>query len=245
MAKENTSRIMYTFFGPPGSGKGTLAHHAHRTHGCKVLSTGNLLRKLSKQGGEFAEKIDSYLSEGRLIPNDLMSQLVTDWLEKHVEDGEPIIFDGYPRTQEQAESFVTLLKKRFPDFCFRVISFSIEDEEVIRRLGGRLVCSNAACQSVYSVTVSPEQGGICDCCGSKLMKRNDDGSEIVLKRLRLYDSYRDRLLPYYESQGVPIERIEVTQLSPEEVFATFDKLYSEHSSSSKNSSSNQTGTFTL
>ncbi len=229
MSTATTPRIMYTFFGPPGSGKGTLAHHAHRTHGFKVLSTGNLLRKLSEQGGEFGDKIDSYLSQGRLIPNDLMSQLVSDWLEKHVTDGEPIILDGYPRNREQAESFVTLLKKRFPDFRLRVISFSIQDEEVIRRLGGRLVCSNAACQSVYSAKVSPKCEGECDRCGSKLSKRNDDGAEIVLKRLRLYDSYRESLLPYYESQGVPIENIEVSSLSPEEVYATFDKLYKEHS----------------
>ena len=107
--KNNTKKIIFSFFGPPGSGKGTLAERAARELNFEVLSTGNLCRKHIAQKTALGEKLDFYVKKGQLIPDELITLMVKEWLESTLEAQVPIILDGYPRTKGQASHFLEML----------------------------------------------------------------------------------------------------------------------------------------
>jgi adenylate kinase len=234
MASKDFSKVIFSFFGPPGSGKGTVAEKCKKQLGYKTLSSGKLCRKHVALGTEFGKMLDTYLSVGRLIPDKLISQMVTDWLDEAALKKVPIIIDGYPRTQKQAELFFTLLQDRFSDYCFCVISFEISDEEILQRLNKRLVCENKSCQTSYSPVVSPKKEGICDQCGSRLVRRDDDKIEIIKERLRFYPGYKKDLFSYYDSVGLPIIKFDVSGLKPDQVFDKFVKIQESLISCTKN-----------
>lgn len=214
---------IFSFFGPPGSGKGTLARQC-KALGVKLLSTGDLCRKHVAQQNEFGKMLDGYLSKGQLIPDQLMGEMVNAWILEEMQAGGAIILDGFPRTKIQADNFLSFLKIELPESLFEVVVFMISDTDIVQRLSLRLVCGNAECQEVYNTTSKrPLVLDICDKCNKPLSKRNDDSLEVVLERLRLFPSYRDDLMNFYRNQGCRVEEFNVANLSVEEVFENFKK----------------------
>jgi len=225
MANADLSKMIFSFFGPPGSGKGTLAERAVKELGFKMLSTGNLCRQHVAQKTEFGKMLDEYLKKGALIPDELITDMVKDWLESHVKMGNPIILDGYPRTRRQAELFYNLLKNSFSEYKFRVILINLSQEAIIKRLAGRLVCENKSCQAVYNLSMSQiSEVKKCEKCGGNLIRRNDDREEVVRARLKFYSEYSDEILNYYRSIGQKIEELNIEGLSVDEVFENFKSI---------------------
>lgn len=216
--KQQVNKTILSFFGPPGSGKGTLAERLEKEHGFKVLSTGNLCRGHIAAQSEIGKSLSKYLDRGTLIPDSLMVDMVIDWLEKSIQEGHPIILDGFPRTRDQVIMFNDYLKKSLPDYCFRVILIYLPDEEIVKRISSRLVCENKSCQAVYS---QDQDVKLCSKCHGNLIKRNDDREEVVRQRLSFYPEYRDDLLSYYKSSGQVVERLDVFGLSKDQVYSTF------------------------
>ena len=108
--------------------------------------------------------------------------------EKICADG--FILDGYPRTIPQAE-FLGLLHR-----IDRVMNFALSDEEIIKRISGRRTCRT--CGSVYHVIYQkPKKENICDKCGSALVQRDDEKTEVVRKRLDVYKNQTEPLIKYY------------------------------------------------
>ena len=223
--KVGTKNTIFSFFGAPGSGKGTLATDCVKSLGFKVLSTGNLCRERIARGDEVGKSIEKYIKSGGLIPDELVTGMVEDWLKNEANHGSPIILDGYPRTKKQAELFLALLKKNFAHHTFRVISLVISDEEIIKRLSGRLVCENKACQATTSKSMAAE-AGIPECllCGSKLIRREDDKEEVVRERLRVYAQHSGDLLNYYSDAGQKIEELKASGLAVSQVFEAFKQM---------------------
>lgn len=214
---------IFSFFGPPGSGKGTLARQC-KALGVKLLSTGDLCRKHVAQQDEFGKMLDGYLSKGQLIPDQLMGEMVNAWILEEAQAGGAIILDGFPRTKTQADNFLNFLKVKLPASLFEVVVFMIPDADIVQRLSLRLVCGNAECQEVYNTTSKrPLRADTCDKCNKLLSKRNDDSSEVILERLRIFPSYRDDLMNFYRNQGCMVEEFNVANLSVEEVFENFKK----------------------
>ena len=224
MEKVSTRSPIITFLGPPGSGKGTVAQQAYAELGFQILSTGNVCRQHIAEQTEFGKKLEKYLSVGKLIPDKLVIQMVSEWLDGAILQQTGIVLDGFPRTKEQAKAFLSLLSAEFSGYPFGVIEFSISDDEILQRLRNRIVCENKACQRVYSDTLPPRKQGICDTCGAKLNKRFDDDISIVKERLKVYAAYKNEILHYYASQNVPVFPLQVNGLNPEEVFAKFKAL---------------------
>jgi adenylate kinase len=224
MQEKPASKVIFSFFGPPGSGKGTLAKNCEKELGFKTLSTGNLFRKHIAAGTDFGKMIDTLISAGKLVPDEFVNDMVLDWLKDKIEAGVSVILDGYPRTKGQADNFLKSLKDFAPDYAFRVVCFIISDENVIGWLTNRFVCSNKACQAIYTSTDAAVERGICDVCGNVVEKRVDDSVEVIKERLRRYPKYRDELLHYYKSVGQKVEIIEVEDKSIEQVFQAFKAM---------------------
>ncbi len=222
LLKACTKNTIFSFFGAPGSGKGTVATECVKSLGFKVLSTGNLCREGIARGDELGKSIENYIKTGQLIPDEMVTNMVEEWLKKESTNGSPIILDGYPRTKKQAELFLALLKKSFSQYSLRVISLAIPDEEIVKRLSDRLLCENKACQVPTSRTmVTDLENPKCAFCGAKLIRREDDKEEVVRERLRVYAQHSGELLRYYQQLGQKVEELNVSGLSVAQVFEAF------------------------
>lgn len=184
--------------GAPGSGKGTQAKLIVEKHGWLHLSTGDVLRKNVAEGTALGARAKPIMESGQYVPDHLINAMVEDQLDRP-EGRTGVVFDGYPRTLNQAEALDALLERKGRP-VERVLHLVINPEELITRLSGRRVCS--ACGAPYHVRAMPPlQEGVCDACGSPLMQRKDDSEDTVRTRLDVYDAQTAPLLDYYASQG--------------------------------------------
>ncbi len=212
--------LLLSFFGPPGSGKGTLAAQLVEKGDYTVLSTGNLCRQHIAEKTEIGILIEKYIAAGELIPDDMVTKLVMQWLDEHKNQQKTIILDGFPRTKSQAELFLPL--QQALGCPYKVVFFDIEDDEVVRRLTSRLVCGNKACQAVYSTVAKPPKiAGKCDKCSADLVKRADDDEVVIRKRLAVYATHKQELLDFYTQTQLPVVRLALTSQTPQEVYNLF------------------------
>ncbi len=161
-------------FGAPGSGKGTQSERLIENYGLYHISTGEVLRDHIKRGTELGKIADSYISVGKLIPDELMINILADVLDKNAEaTGKGVIFDGFPRTIEQAKALKTMLAERGSQVHV-VIGLEVPDEELVDRLVKR----------------GKESG------------RSDDNQETITKRLEVYHSQTSPLRDFYVAEGL-------------------------------------------
>ncbi len=215
-------KVIITLLGKPASGKGTVSENAQKELGCIKLSTGDLVREEIAKDSDQGKKFKEFSDTGKLVPDEMIFDLVKDWLLKRAPEGKVIILDGFPRTATQAAMLADLLKTDLKDFKYRVIELQISDEEVVKRMAERLVCQ--ACKGIYKASEfeKPEEA-VCKKCQGKLIKREDDRPEVVRARLAEYDEKNKVLTEFYRSMGIAIEPIDATK-TPEEVFAQFKTL---------------------
>ena len=192
--------------GPQGSGKGTQSEHIRGRLKLAPVATGELFRSAIRSGSDLGNKIKAIYDRGELVPDDLTVALVEerlDQLARERREGAQIegaLYDGFPRTDEQAEALNKALAQR-GEAVTSVIAIDVPRPILLERLAGRRVCS--ACGRVYNVvTDPPEVDGVCDVCGSKLIQRADDTPEAVTKRLDLYDLETAPLVQHYADQGL-------------------------------------------
>jgi adenylate kinase len=186
--------------GPPGAGKGTQAQLLYEALGTCHLSTGDLFRA-ARCGPDPSPALRSSLDamrRGELVADDLVVAMVRERAGcLRCRGG--LLLDGFPRTAAQAEALDALLI----DVGVRldaVLSYEVSLEEVVDRVGGRRTCSG--CQAVYHVTARPPRvGGVCDRCGGRLVRREDDCPESVRVRLRAYEEGTAPLADYYRRDG--------------------------------------------
>lgn len=176
--------------GAPGSGKGTQAELMSKEFGIPTISTGNMIRKELKSGTELGKKLESYTTAGKLVPDDVVVEVVKNRVqEDDCKNG--FILDGFPRTIPQAEALDRMKIK-----VHQVVDVDVPDEVIIKRMSGRRVCLD--CGDTYHVeTKKPKVDGKCDHCASTLSQRADDKPETVLKRLEDYHKQTEPLKDYY------------------------------------------------
>jgi adenylate kinase len=186
--------------GPPGAGKGTQAERLMRERGMVQLSTGDMLRAAVKAGTEIGRMADQIMKAGKLFPDDLMSQILGARLDEP-DTASGVIFDGYPRTEAQAQSLDSLLEERGRTLD-HVIELSVNEEALVARITGRFSC--AKCGTGYHDSFKlPKIEGVCDVCGSDEFKRRaDDNAEAVRTRLAEYRAKTAPILPIYEARGI-------------------------------------------
>lgn len=190
-------------FGPPGAGKGTQGALLAERHGMRRLSTGDLLRDALNAGTPLGREARRYMDAGELVPDDVILGMVRDTME---DEAHGVIFDGFPRTTEQARGLGGLLADLGRTLS-GVAVLSVPDEALVRRLSGRLWCSQ--CGAVYNVHSNPPAApGVCDVCGGELVQRPDDREETVRRRLEVYRAQTEPVLDYYEGDGTVVHRID-------------------------------------
>jgi adenylate kinase len=188
--------------GPQGSGKGTQGELLSARLGIPAISTGRLFRAEIERKTGLGRAISEYVERGDIVPADIVIQAI----EERISEDDALkgfILDGYPRTVEQAEALTEIMKRAGRDLT-DAISIAISDEEAIRRLSGRRVCSNKSCEASYHVEFAPPQkvADKCDRCDSPLVQREDDTPEVIKHRLELYHTDTEPVIGYYRESGL-------------------------------------------
>ncbi|TVR80605.1 MAG: adenylate kinase [Rhodospirillales bacterium] len=187
-------------FGPPGAGKGTQAKRLEEAYGIKQLSTGDMLRAEAAEGTAVGQRADALMKEGKLVPDDLIVEIVGDRLIREAKR-KGFILDGFPRTVPQAEALDGLLARKGLALD-HVVSIEVDDEAMVERITGRFTC--ARCGAGYHDTFQrPKVDGVCDVCGStEFKRRSDDNEATVRQRLAAYHDETEPVLRHYEHQGL-------------------------------------------
>lgn len=195
------------FLGPPGVGKGTIAKDIVKEKQIPQISTGDLLRAAVKEGSKLGKKAKEYMDAGKLVPDDLVINLLKDRIsQKDCKNG--FILDGFPRTISQAEA---LDKGNIP--IGKVLNFKASERTIISRISGRRTCKK--CNAIYHIkNIPPKVKGICDKCQGELFQRDDDKPEAVKKRLEVYKQQTAPLINYYNKKGILVN-IETEKPIPE------------------------------
>ncbi len=180
------------FLGPPGAGKGTQAQRICDALNIPQISTGDILRRAIKDGTETGLKAKSFIDAGKLVPDEVIIDIVKERLAMEDCQG-GYILDGFPRTVPQAEALDTFAK------IDSVIELAVEDQVLVDRLSGRRVCVN--CGATYHISTLNGKT-VCEKCGESLIQRNDDNAETVLSRLQVYHAQTAPLIGYYTEKGL-------------------------------------------
>ncbi len=184
--------------GPPGAGKGTQAKLLVEARGMTQLSTGDMLREAKTSGTEMGHRAAEVMNHGELVSDEIVVGLIEEKLE--APHGAGFIFDGFPRTLDQADALGALLA-RHGETLDAVIEMRVDDAALVRRITGRFTC--ASCGAVYHDDTKPTaRPGVCDVCGSADFVRRADDNEVSLQR-RLLEYYKKTspLIGYYYAKG--------------------------------------------
>jgi adenylate kinase len=181
-------------FGPPGAGKGTQAKRLVAQLGVPQISTGDIMRAERASGSDLGQRFDSYMSQGLLVPDELVLELI----QKRLSEGDAAkgaIFDGYPRTVAQATSFDAMLGA-LSRSIHKVVSIEVPLEEMIERAVGRRIDEETG--RIYHLRYDPPPPAL----AGKLVQRKDDTEEVVRKRFTEYQDKTQPVLAYYLKRGL-------------------------------------------
>lgn len=185
--------------GMPGAGKGTQAKKICQEYSIPQISTGDILRQAVKDQTELGKKAKDFMDGGLLVPDEVIVGIVRERLnESDCKNG--YVLDGFPRTVVQAGALEEALKNNNANID-AVLNIEVGEKVVLQRLGGRRTCGD--CSMMYHEIFNPPKSeGICDRCGGKLIRRDDDRDEPIKKRLDQYRIQTEPLIQYYSDRGV-------------------------------------------
>jgi adenylate kinase len=170
--------------------------------GVPHVSTGDILRASMNEGSPLGKKVKEYVDSGRLVPDDLVGDLIAERLGRH-DAARGFVLDGFPRTMEQVTILDGVLG-RLGRSLDRVLMLTAPEAEIVRRLGGRRSCPK--CSSVFHLeSRPPKAAGICDNCGSALVQRMDDTAEVIRERLKVYATQTLPVATAYRTKGILAE----------------------------------------
>ena len=193
--------MIIVMLGAPGSGKGTVAKLLTETLNIEHISTGDMFREEIKSGSELGKELENYMSDGKLVPDDVVIKILDERLSRPTAQN-GVVLDGFPRTKIQAEHLKKLLNAKGKKINV-AIQLNIPDEDIIYRTVKRRICSNKDCGAIYNLEFNkPKQEGICDICGSKLYRREDDNEETVKRRIDTYHKRSEPIIKYFEEEGI-------------------------------------------
>ena len=181
--------------GAPGTGKGTMSALIKDSYDVVHVSTGDMLRQAVAEKTAVGLKAQEYMNKGALVPDEIIHDIILERLAKDdIRKG--FLFDGYPRTLEQAVDLDKILDTLDMKID-RVINLEVGDEILKDRITGRRTCKD--CKEIYHIrNKAPKVEGICDVCGGELVQRKDDTLEALSTRLETYYASTRPVIEYYE-----------------------------------------------
>lgn len=184
--------------GKPGAGKGSVAEVIKEKRDITHLSTGEIFRKEIREKTELGILAKSFIDKGNLVPDEITNEIIKNILKK--DPTKSYLFDGYPRTVNQA----IFLKGALKDLGMSldgVFDLEVEDSLVIERLTSRRVCKK--CSMIYNTrNHNPKVEGVCDNCGGEIIQRDDDKIDSIKARLVVYQNQTKPLIEFYENEGL-------------------------------------------
>jgi len=209
------------FIAPPAAGKGTQAELVVEKYHIPHISTGDILREISKEDSEIGNYVKETMASGGLVKDDITYQLIEDRLNKD-DCRKGFIIDGFPRNIDQAYQYDKILDKLGYEVG-NVILINIDKKTLEKRITGRRICEN--CKEIYNINDpenSPKQESICDNCGGKLYQRSDDNLEAFETRYQTYLDKTEPIIKHYKDMGVLTE-VDGND-TVENIFKSIDKI---------------------
>ena len=195
--------------GMPGAGKGTQAEIIQKDFDIANISTGAMMREVSRSEGELANKVQTYLSSGTLVPNDIIVEMLVQRIsEDDCKKG--FLLDGFPRNLDQGKALDSANVS-----IDLVLYLSISEDEIINRMSGRRVHPSSG-RSYHVIHNPPQKEGFDDITGEALIQREDDAPEVIKKRLDVYFNETEPLLDFYRNKNLKFIEIDASK-SLEEV----------------------------
>ncbi len=189
--------MIYSFIGPPGSGKGTISDIFEKEFGFKKISIGDLLRKEIQRNTKIGRKIKETLKHGKnLIDNEISYKIIYSDIQNNKKIYPHIILDGFPRCMEQ----VNIIERE--NFIIdKFFYFNASKKNIINRLLNRRMCNNPNCNKIYNlITMPPKIKDRCDLCSEKITKRNDDNPNSIKNRYDIFLNLTTKVIDYYNNK---------------------------------------------
>lgn len=185
----------------PAAGKGTEAAKIKEEYNMPHISTGDILREKAKEDSDLGRDINNKISNGLFVSDDLIIEILKERIqEEDCQNG--YILDGFPRNVAQGKAYQEMLDELGKDLGV-VIVIDIDKNLAASRIAGRVSCPK--CKEVYNTVsedMKPKKSGICDKCGSELVKRDDDNKETYIGRYNTYIEKTAPLIDFYNNLGV-------------------------------------------
>ncbi len=159
-------------FGPPGSGKGTQSAKVAEKYNLAHISTGDIFRREISNETPLGKKVKDIINKGELVPDELLIDLLRNAIKQN-RDVQGYIFDGFPRTIQQASDLDKLMKE-FNMAVSKVLVLDVNEEEVVKRLLKR----------------------------AELEGRSDDNEDVIRNRMGVYRTQTEPLIEYYSEKGL-------------------------------------------
>ena len=190
--------------GMPGAGKGTQAEFIQKDFKLANISTGAMMREVSRSESELATKVQSYLSSGTLVPNEIIVEMLVERISKD-DCSNGFLLDGFPRNLEQGKALDNA------NISIDIVLYlSINEEEIISRMSGRRV-HLASGRSYHIVHNPPKNEGFDDITGEELIQREDDDPEVIKKRMSVYYNETEPLLEFYKNKNLKFIQIDASK----------------------------------
>lgn len=183
------------FIAPPAAGKGTQSNLLKDKYDYVHISTGDMLREIVSSNTELGEVVKNIIDKGNLVSDDLIFELLKNKLSNI--EGKPFILDGFPRTLNQALFLDNNLKIE----NYIVIYLELSKADAVKRINGRLTCSCGKSYNLNDNNLKPKVTDICDVCGKKLVKRDDDNLEAFKIRFDVFLKNIKPLIDYYKDKN--------------------------------------------
>ena len=190
--------------GMPGAGKGTQAEFIQKDFGLANISTGAMMREVSRSESELASKVQSFLSSGTLVPNEIIVEMLVERIQQD-DCSNGFLLDGFPRNLEQGKALDNANIS-----IDLVLYLSIEEGEIISRMSGRRV-HLASGRSYHIEHNPPKKQGFDDITGEALIQREDDNPEVIKKRLSVYYNETEPLLEFYKNKNLKFIEIDASK----------------------------------
>lgn len=185
--------------GAPGAGKGTQAVTLAQSTDLVHVSSGDLFRAALRDGTELGMRAKQYMDKGELVPDAVVIDMILERIAQP-DCSKGVIFDGFPRTVEQAKSLEAALAEHNNGIDV-VIFIEVPQDVLLKRIVGRRTCKS--CGAVYNTYFFPSaKEDVCDNCGGELYQRSDDTMETAQNRMDVYFQQTSPLISYYREKGI-------------------------------------------